>query len=157
LKRPLQLLAFLAAGVACAQPPAPTTVPAAAAPGDATVGPPAKNWVLPLFTDKEGYRSMTIRGSEAHSVGSDRIDITDLNITVFSGDAAARVDTMLLASFARFFPDEKRATGERFVRLIRDDMEVTGEAWSFNQTEKRVLIHQNVRVVLHTPLPAILK
>ncbi len=140
-----------------AQSPAPAAAPITATPGDGTVGPPAKNWVLPLFTDKEGYRSMTIRGSEAHSVGDDRIDITDLNITTFSGDAAAVVDTVLLASFARFFPDEKRATGEKFVRMIRDDMEVTGEEWSFNQGEKRVLIHKNVRLVLHSPLPAILK
>jgi hypothetical protein len=124
---------------------------------DQAVGPPALNWVLPLFTDKEGFRTMTLRGSEAHAVGSDRIDITDLNITAFSGDATARVDTMLLSPAAHFFPDAKRATGEKAVRVIRDDMEVTGERWSFDQVEKRVLIDRNVRVVLHVPLHAILK
>lgn len=131
--------------------------PPALTPGDGTLGPPAKNWVLPLFTDQEGYRLMTLRGSEAHAVGANRIDITDLNITSFSGDASARVDTLLLSAAAHFFPNEKRATGEKSVRYIRDDMEVTGERWSFVQAEKRVLIHQNVRVVLHAQLPAILK
>jgi hypothetical protein len=29
---------------------------------------PAKNWVLPLFTAKEGFRSMTLRGSEVKPV-----------------------------------------------------------------------------------------
>src|SRR5689334_23166382 len=83
LKRPLHFLFFLAATVVCAQSPVPA--PAAVTPGDGTQGPPAKNWVLPLFSDKEGYRVMTLRGSEAHSVGANRIDITDLNITSFSG------------------------------------------------------------------------
>ena len=100
---------------------------------------------------------MTLRGSEAHSVGSDRIYITDLSITAFSGDAAARVETVLLSPVASFFPDARRATGEKSVRFIRDDMEVTGERWSFAHVEKRVLIDRNVRVVLHLPLHAILK
>ena len=124
---------------------------------DQTVGPPAKNWVLPLYTDKEGFHTMTLRGSEAHAVGPKRIDITDLNITAFSGDATARVETMLLSPAAQFYPDEKRATGDKTVRFIRDEMEITGVRWTFLQTEKRVLIDQNVRVVLHAQLPAILK
>ncbi len=122
-----------------------------------TIGPPAKNWVLPLFTDKEGFRSMTLRGSEAHAVGANRLDITDLQITTFSGDAAARPDTILLSQSAHFFANEKRATGEKSLRFIHDDMEVTGERWSFDQGAKRVLIDQNVRVVLHAQLHAILK
>src|SRR5687767_1875996 len=33
--------------------------------GEAAPAPaPAVNWVLPIFTDKEGYRSMTLRGTE---------------------------------------------------------------------------------------------
>ena len=50
---------------------------------------PAKNWVLPLFT-KEGFRSMTLSGDEVHPVSSDRIDVVNILITVFSGDASAR-------------------------------------------------------------------
>jgi hypothetical protein len=145
---------LLAASVACAQPGASG---GAASSADQAVGPPAKNWALPLYTDKEGFHTMTLRGSEAHSVGTNRIDITDLNITAFSGDAAARVETMLLSPLAHFFPDKNRATGEKSVRVIRDDMEITGERWTFVQAEKRVLIDHNVRVILHAQLPAILK
>lgn len=147
------LVASICLVVAHAQPAAPANL----TPGDGTVGPPAKNWVLPLFTDKEGYPVMTLRGSEAHAVGVNRIDITDLNIFAFSGDAIAHVDTILLSPAAQFFPDTKRASGDKSVRFIRDEMEVTGERWTFLQAEKRVLIDQNVRVVLHVQLPAILK
>ena len=79
---------------------------------------PAKNWVLPLFT-KEGYHSMTLRGAEVHPVSSVRIDVTDLNITVFSGDDAAQVETVLLSPHASYFPREKRASGPGSVRVIR--------------------------------------
>ena len=153
MKRSLLFLVSVAAGVVCAQSPAPASV----TPGDGIAGPPARNWVLPLFTDSEGYRAMTLRGSEAHAVGADRIDISGRNITAVSGDVAARVETLLLSPTAHFYPNEKRAAGEKSVRFIRDEMEITGERWNFHQVEKRVLIDQNVRVVLHAPLHAILK
>ena len=112
----------------------------------------AVNWVLPVFTDKEGYRSMTLRGSEVRPAGTNVIGVTDLNVTIFSGDAAARVETVLLSRHAHFYPKENRASGEQSVRLIRDDLEVTGETWTYDHTGKKVSIHKNVRVVLHAPL-----
>ena len=112
MKRPLLLLALFAIGFTRAQSPVPA--PATTA--------PAKNWILPLFTDKEGFRSMTLRGSEVRPVGNTRVDVTDLNITVFSGDAAARVDSLLLSPQASFYPKENRASGEKSVRFIRDDV-----------------------------------
>lgn len=114
--------------------------------------PPAINWVLPLFTDKEGYRSMTLRGSEVRPADNNSIAVADLSITIFSGDAAARVDTMLLAQNARFFPKENRATGERTVRVIRDDIEVTGHNWMYEHAGKKVSIRAGVRVVFQAPL-----
>lgn len=149
----LAVCATLAAGtVAHAQTPAPSTTPAAP-----VTGVPAKNWVLPLFTPKEGYRNMTLRGSEVRPVGTAQIDVTDLNITVFSGDAAAHVETVLLSPAASFFPKEKRATGEKSVRLIRDDIEVTGEGWVYHHEAKTVSLARNVRVVFTAQLNDILK
>ena len=118
---------------------------------------PAKNWVLPLFTAKEGYRSMTLRGSEVRPVGNNRIEVTDLNITVFSGDAAATVESILLSPAAAFFPKEKRASGDKSVRLIRDDIEVTGEGWTYDHDAKKVFLARNVRVVFRAQLNDILK
>ena len=113
---------------------------------------PAVNWVLPLFTDKEGYRSMTLRGSEVRPLGPNRIAVTDLSIAVFSGDAAARVETMLLCSNATFFPKENRASGDRNVRVIRDELEITGEDWTYDHALKKVSLQKNVRIVYRAPL-----
>jgi hypothetical protein len=117
---------------------------------------PAVNWVLPIFTDKEGYRSMTLRGSEVRPTGKS-IAVTDLSITIFSGDAAAKVDSILLSREAQFFPKENRATGENAVRYIRGDIEVTGVGWNYDHTAKKVSLRQNVRVTFAAQLNDILK
>lgn len=141
--RPLLLSLALALPVVRAQAPAPAT-------------PPALNWVLPIFTDKDGHRSMTLRGSEVRPVGK-TIAVTDLSITIFSGDAKAQVDSILLSPAAVFSPRENRASGDKAVRFIRDDIEVTGVGWTYDHAAKKVSLQQNVRVTFRAQLKDILK
>jgi hypothetical protein len=123
---------------------------------DASIAPPARNWTLPLFT-KEGYRQMTLRGDVMRPVTSDRVDISGMNVTVFSGTAEAKVDSVLLSPTATFLINEKVARGEGPVRLVRDDVEVTGIGWTYYYNEKKVLISRHAHVVFHSALPDILK
>jgi hypothetical protein len=120
------VLALGVIAVAAAQAPTPT--PAAA---------PAVNWVLPLFTDKEGYRLMTLRGSEARPAG-ETLAVEDLSVTTFSGTAEAQVETILLSPDAVFDPKTNTASGASTVRLIRDDIEVTGRGWTYDHRAKKV-------------------
>lgn len=113
---------------------------------------PAVNWVLPLFTDQDGFRSMTLRGATVRPAGENTIAVTDLNITIFSGAADARVETVLLSQKALFFSKQNRATGTDGVRVIRDELEVNGLEWSYDHAGKKVSIRKNVRVVYHAPL-----
>lgn len=117
---------------------------------------PAFNWVLPLFSDKEGHRLMTLRGTEVRPTGPD-ITVTNLSITVFSGDAAAKVDSVLLSPLAVFHPKENRASGDQTVRYIQDDIEVTGTRWSYDHAAKKVSLRENVRVTFSAKLNDILK
>jgi lipopolysaccharide export system protein LptC len=64
---------------------------------------------------------------------------------------------MLLSSTATFYPKEQRATGDKNVRLIRDDIEVTGEGWTYDHTGKKVSLARHVRVVFSAQLNDILK
>jgi hypothetical protein len=123
---------------------------------DTMVAPPARNWTLPLFT-KEGFRQMTLRGDEVRPVSNDRVDITGMNVTVFSGGPDAKVDSVLLSPAATFLLNEKIARGDKSVRLIRDDVEVTGEGWTYLYSEKKVLISRKAHVVFHSALPDLLK
>lgn len=135
--------------------PANTALPA----GDDTpvITAPALNWVLPLFTDKEGWRTMTLRGSAVQPVAGGSIAVSDLNITIFSGDAEARVDSILLSPSAEFFPKDNRARGTKAVRFIQDEVEVTGEGWDYDHAAKKVSIHREVRVTFRAQLNDILK
>jgi lipopolysaccharide export system protein LptC len=117
---------------------------------------PVKNFVLPLFS-KEGPRTVTLRGSAASRPSEKQIDIVDLNLTRFSGDANQRIDDILLAPSASFFPEQHLAKGDQAVRLIRDDMEINGEVWTYNHARQKVTIDKNVRVVLHAQLKEVLK
>ena len=135
---------------------APATA-ATAAGADAPPSEPIKNFVLPTFTPVAGYRSMLLRGSEAHMLTPTLIQLDNMNLTVFSGDASNRVDSILLSPIARVALDEHTAGGPGAVRLIRDDLELTGEQWTYDQAEKRISIARNVRVVFHTELKDLLK
>jgi len=123
---------------------------------DIPVAPPARDWTLPLFT-KDGYRQMTLKGDQVQPVTSDRVDIVGVNVTVFSGAADERVDSVLLSPEATFLINERIARGSRTVRLIRDDVEVKGEDWTYFYNEKKVLINRGAHVVFHAALPNILK
>src|SRR5690606_17294820 len=103
---------------------------------------PAQNWVLPIFTDKEGYRSMTLRGTAIRPEGSS-VAVTDFSITIFSGDQDAKVDSILLSPEAYFFPREERARGDKAVRFIRGDIEVTGNGWTYDHAERKVSLREN--------------
>jgi hypothetical protein len=127
-------------------PPAPTAIAPA----------PAINWVLPIFTDKEGHRAMTLRGSEVRPSGKN-IAVTDLSITIFTGGANPQVDSMLLAPAAVFSTKDNRASGDKTVRYIRDDVEVTGTGWTYDHDAKKVSLQQNVRVTFRAQLNDILK
>jgi len=133
---------------------------ASVAPGipaqDIAVAPPAKKWTLPLFT-KEGYRQMTLRGDEVVPVTSDRVDIIGMNFTAFSGGPEAKVDSVLLSPKATFMINERIASGDETVRLVRDDVDVSGTGWTYYYNEKKVLINRNAHVVFHAALPDILK
>lgn len=144
LTSPLRAAAALAAGILCASAQ------------EISVAPPARNWTLPLFT-KEGYRQMILRGDEVIPVDSNRVDISGMNVTVFSGGPDAKVDSVVLSPQATFLINEKVARGSKSVRVIRDDIEVTGEDWTYFYNEKKVLINRNAHVVFHAALPDMLK
>lgn len=110
-----------------------------------------------VFSDAEGYREMSVRGSEVHPAGPGEINVTDLSITVYSGDAAAHVDTMLLSPSASFFTKANRASGDKTVRLLRDDLEASGTRWTYDQAQKKVSLDGRVRIVFIAELKDLLK
>lgn len=121
-----------------------------------TVNAPVINFTIPTFT-REGCRLWLLRGAEGVYVNETQLNVVDLNLTVFAGDASNRVESIFLSPLAVALIDEDRVRGPKTLRLITDDLDATGEDWLYDHRQKKVSIHQNVRVVFHARLNDILR
>ena len=117
---------------------------------------PIINFRLPTFTP-DGYRSWLVRGSEARFAAGNQIDIVELTLTIFTGKADDRIETMILSPAARVLTDESLVTGQGTIRVINDDFEASGTDWRYTHKQKRVSINQNVHVTFRTELKDFLK
>jgi lipopolysaccharide export system protein LptC len=117
---------------------------------------PAINWMSSLFT-KENYHSMTLRGSRASFPAIGEINVVNLNLTAFSGDASNRVETVILSTAATVLIKEDLARGDQGMRLIRDDLEATGTRWIYDHAHKKVSLHGRVRIVFNAELKNLIK
>ena len=121
-----------------------------------TAGAPVTDFRVTTFT-KEGYRSWLLSGTKGVYVNQDQLDVTDLNLTVFVGDAANHVDSIFLSPAATALVNAGQVRGPGSLRLITDDFEATGEDWFYDHGAKKISIHKNVRVVFHVELQSILR
>ncbi len=117
---------------------------------------PVINFRLPTFTP-EGHRAWLVRGSEARFNGEDRIDIKDLTLSIFTGEADGKLDTLILSPTAELRPGESLASGPGAIRVISDQFEATGTGWKYAHKDKRISIAKNVRVVFHAEFKDLLK
>ena len=117
---------------------------------------PIKDFRLPSF-DKDGKRTTFMRATEALIVTPTRIEVKDMQFTVFTKDGTGAFDTLLLTPAATFLTDKQFVSGSESVRLIRENLEVTGEQWSYDHPQKRVLIKKNARVIFQDELKDIIK
>ena len=83
-----------------------------------------------------------------------------MHFSSFSGDEKNLLHTTLLAPVATVRILEKNhvvVEGDGSVRLIRDEVDATGEQWSYDHSNKRLSIRKNVHVVYRAVLKDILK
>ncbi len=130
----------------------------AAAPATAQFSSPApvKNFSLPFFND-EGFHTMLVRGREASLTNPQRIGLTDMTLTLFSGEEDQKVDTVILSPAAFVLPNEQKVTGPTLVRLVRDDLELTGEDWIYDHPAQKIIIQKRAHIVFNAPLADLLK
>jgi hypothetical protein len=105
----------------------------------------------------EGNRAWLVRGSEARYAGDNQVDVKELNLSIFTGQADGKVETLFLSPLAEIRLDDLTARGRDTLRIINDKFEVTGADWTYSHKEKKVSIGRNVHVVLHTQVKDILK
>jgi hypothetical protein len=117
---------------------------------------PIVNFRLPMF-NAEGYREWLVRGSEARYAAAERIEIKDLTLSVFSGGADEKVETLLLSPSAVVNPAAALVTGPSTIRVIDDQFEASGSEWSYARNDKKVSIAKNARVTFRAEFKDFLK
>jgi hypothetical protein len=120
-----------------------------------TANAPVINFRVPTFTGE--FRSWLLCGAEGVYVDDSRLDVVDLNLTVFSGDASNRIESVFLSPSAVALIGESRVRGPGALRLITSDFDATGEDWLYDHRQKKVSIHRDVRVVFHARLNDLLR
>lgn len=118
---------------------------------------PITNFKLPIYKLPEGFRAWLIRGTEAHVKGANDIDIDELNLTVFTGDAREKIDTVILSPKAHVAPEDEIASGPAGIRIINDDFEATGVGWHYEHKARKVSVEHHVKLILHGELKGFLK
>lgn len=127
--------------------------------GIGSTGAPVKKFRLPTFNDA-GFRTSLLLGEEAKMVSATQIDVRDMHFTLFNGAENAAVDTTLVAPVAtvRILEQNKISVeGSGSMHIVRDDLDASGENWTYQHAEKRLVIRKNVRVVFRAELKDILK
>ncbi len=120
---------------------------------------PVKKFRLPQFNE-EGYRTGLLEGDEASLISQTQIDIKEMHFTVFSADDANTVDTTILAPTATIrIPDQQHALveGKGPVRVVRSDLDASGENWTYLHAEKKIIMRNHVHVVFRSELTDLLK
>src|SRR5215207_4746389 len=83
---------------------------------------PIVNFRLPDFTP-EGHRSWLVRGSEARYQKEGFVNITGLNLSIFTGLADGKVETLILSPSAQVLPTDQIVRGSDSIRVINDRFE----------------------------------
>lgn len=117
---------------------------------------PIKNFRLPTFT-VEGFRHTMLRAAEARVPDPSRIDVTEMELVLFSGQADEAIDAMLAAPVATFFPEKLLASGDRTVRLERSELTLTGADWTYDHPASTITIRRDAHLVFRAPIGDILK
>jgi len=131
---------------------------ASAADHGVTTDAPVTNFKLSILSD-EGFRSSLLRGSEARYISNSQIDLVGMQYTTFIEGEAGELDATLLAPTATVFIDHNKVKvhGDENVRLLRKNLDVSGEQWTYDHANKRILIEKNVHVVFRIEMKDILK
>ena len=131
---------------------------ATAANSGITANAPVTNFKLSILSD-EGFRTSLLRGSEARYISDTQIDLVGMQYTTFLAGEKGELDATLLAPSASVFIDKNKVKvhGDENVRLLRKNLDVTGEQWTYDHTQKRILIEKNVHVIFRIEMKDILK
>jgi len=117
---------------------------------------PIKNFRLPTFT-VEGYREFMLRAGEAVIPDPSRVDVRDMQLTLFTRTTEEQIDALLAAPSATFLPDEQIARGADTLRMERADITVTGADWTYDHKAQKLTVGRDAHIIFRAPIGDVIK
>ena len=117
---------------------------------------PVINFSLPMFAES-GFKKWELRGREGHYISSNRIDVIDFVLLIYSGDERRLVETTIESSGAELTIDPSRAFGESAIVITGSRFRMEGQQWSWDGAERVIKIDRAARVVFSEEIGSILR
>ncbi len=121
-----------------------------------TTSAPVKNYAVSFFSE-DGYPRVRIVGESADLSDRSLIQLTGMNLILYTGGADREIETTLAAPVALLEPEAELVSGPDSVDLKRSDLEVSGEDWSYDHRESRIQIRRSAQIIFKTPLEGFLE
>ena len=125
---------------------------------------PIKGFTYPIFDAKKTavdgklLPEGMIKGDEVRYVSETQFDVVNMNISAYADNDPKRVETVLIAPAATVsIKDHLVVSGEKSMRIIRENLDASGNKWKYDHTQKSVVIEGNVHVIFTAELKDILK
>ncbi len=109
---------------------------------------PIKNFRLPMFGDN-GYRTWELCGDEGRYITASKIEVCQMKMRVFSGDAASKIENRIESPLATLFVDKNMAIGESPIQILSDTYRIDGERWFWDGKTRTIVVSRNAKVVFN--------
>lgn len=109
-----------------------------------------EDFEVPIY-NKEGKLESMMIGEKAQIGNRDRIKITNLKVEAYEkakDGGASEVALRLTAPTCDYLTKTKNAESDGAVRIEREEMIITGKGFTWEAEKQRVVIHNDVKVVL---------
>lgn len=109
---------------------------------------PITNFKLPLFNES-GYRSWYLKGNEGlYVAGGKEVQIKDMVLQEYSGDARDEVIGQITSPSARFQIKPRIASGPGSIHVDNNLFSLDGEDWIWQGQQNALTINRRVKVVI---------
>ena len=124
--------------------------------GRMTTAAPVKNYSIVFFSE-EGYQRVRVQGETAEVQDPTKVRLGGMTLTEYTGDADRTIESVLTAPIAIVEPETEIVSGPDSVKLVRSDLELSGEDWTYEKEAKRVHIRRNAKLIFNAGFTDLLK
>lgn len=117
---------------------------------------PVVNFRLPMF-NPEGFKTWELRGSEGRYVDENLVELSNINLRIYSGDEAGILQTEISSPKAIVEIGNRIIRGPETLRVVGNGYEMFGEDWIYEDSKKSIVVTRNVVVTFDSSVGNILK